>query len=119
MSMPAWVDAAVQGVAALGGVGGVVAAVLYRHQRRQLAAQTDRARVDAAQVLTNAALTLLDPYRQQIRDLEQDLREAREQAHILSGQLTTALAELQDLRNQVSIMTKELDARDHDQQARR
>lgn len=111
MSLPIWVDAAAQTVGALGGVGGVAAALLYRYQRRKLSVDTDRARVDAAQVLSEASIALLEPYRRQIDDLQEDLAKARLQVRDLTGHLETAQAELQHLRNQVAVMTKELDAR--------
>jgi predicted nucleic acid-binding Zn-ribbon protein len=111
VALPIWVDAAAQTVAACGGVGGFVAAFLYRYQRRKLNVDTERARVDSAQVLSESALALLEPYRRQIVDLEHDLDKARSQVRDLTGHLESAQAELQHLRNQVSVMSKELDSR--------
>lgn len=108
-----WVQLVAQLVAGVGGVGGVTAAFLYRHQRRALDVDTERSRVDAAQVLSEASLALLEPHRRQIQDLEQDLDKARSQVRALTGQLETAQAELQQLRNQVALMTKEFDRGEH------
>jgi len=58
-------------VAALGGVGGLVSLVSVRATRRHILAQTEVADAQAADVLTGAALRLVEPLAARVAQLEE------------------------------------------------
>lgn len=71
------------GIAALGGIGAVVAVFRLGPERRKLEA-------DAAVVVSGAAVTLLVPLREEVDRLQGEVLNLRGQVATLSRDLTTA-----------------------------
>lgn len=71
-------------------------------------ADTSKTSADAAAVLTENALKMLEPARAEIDALEVRLKSARERVSNLEEALKVSQAEVQELRNQVGAMSKEL-----------
>lgn len=96
-----------QWLGALGGIGGVIALMTVRAQRRKLLSESHNIDADAATKLSAASLALLEPARQEIDRLQKQLGEARAEVGALQAEVST-------LRGQVSTMTKDL-ADSHDE----
>lgn len=80
-------------------------------QIRKSKAETGKVSADAAAVLTEKALKMLDmlePAQQEVDRLEARLKAANDRANQLELDLQKSQAEVQDLRNQVTAMTKEV-----------
>jgi peptidoglycan hydrolase CwlO-like protein len=100
-----WVAVAVAVIGALSGLG---ALFTVRGQLKKLTAEGRKTEADAAQVLSAAAVSLLEPAQKQIELLEIKLASANKRADGLGEQLQSAQSEIQGLRNQVGQMSKEL-----------
>lgn len=99
----------------LGGVTALVALFLLPSQIRKVRSDAGKVDAEAAQVLTDNALKLLAPARQEIDELEKRLRSANQRANDLEsalkssqGRVSELESEVQQLRNQVGVMTKEV-----------
>lgn len=104
-----------QMLAGVGGLAGLVALLLVRASRRKLVAEGKKNEADAAKVLSETAVSLLAPAKEQIAQLQMELASAKADAKVLAEQLRdakagleNAQAEIQGLRNQVSEMSKDL-----------
>lgn len=96
-----------QGAGILGGA----AVLTLPWQIRKMKADTGKTTADSAAVLTANALKMLEmlePAQQEIDRLELRLKSANDRVDILDGALKESQAEVQDLRNQVTAMTKEV-----------
>lgn len=88
---PPWIQILLTLVGAVGGLTGVGAIATVLVQRRKF-------RADAADVLTGTALTLVDPLRARVSELQSEVAEARQKA-------AQATEEIGDLRAAVREMT--------------
>lgn len=88
---PPWIQILLSVVGLLGGTGGVTAIATVALQRRKF-------RADAADVLTDTALTLVDPLKTRVAELEAETQRARRQA-------ASASREIRELRAAVQEMT--------------
>lgn len=88
---PPWIQILLSVVGLLGGTGGITAIAAVALQRRKF-------RADAADVLTDTALTLVDPLKTRVAELEAETQRARRQA-------ATANREIRELRAAVQEMT--------------
>lgn len=70
---PQWIQILLSAVGLLGGTGGLTAIAAVALQRRKF-------RADAAEVLTDTALTLVSPLKTRVGELEAETRRARRQA---------------------------------------
>ena len=70
-------------LAAVGGAAGITALAKVGPERKKITAEAFRAGVDSAQVLSNTAVSLLDPYLEQIRYLRGELADARSEIESL------------------------------------
>ncbi|BAL87285.1 hypothetical protein AMIS_20650 [Actinoplanes missouriensis 431] len=80
-------------IGVLGGIGGLGALVGSVFQRRKI-------RAEAADVLTDTALTLVEPLQERVKEVTKEAKEAREearQAREEMADLRTSLAELMGL----------------------
>ncbi|WP_266244753.1 hypothetical protein [Micromonospora lupini] len=82
----------------LGGAGGLAALAATLLQRRKI-------RADAADVITDTALTLVEPLRGRVNELQAEVAEARREATGARQQAEAANAEIGDLRNAVRELT--------------
>ncbi|GAB3139031.1 hypothetical protein GCM10027290_07450 [Micromonospora sonneratiae] len=89
-SGPIWVQTLLSAVAVLGGAGGITAVVTVLTQRRKLKA-------DAADVLTDTALTLIDPLRARVADLEAETARARQQAIAANNEISELRVAVQEM----------------------
>jgi hypothetical protein len=83
-----WVATVTSAFAAVGGAGGITAAVLVFSQRRKLKAE-------AADVIADSAVGLLAPYREELARLRADVVEAR-------AETAEARIEARDARREMS-----------------
>ncbi|MEV4628839.1 hypothetical protein AB0J90_21480 [Micromonospora sp. NPDC049523] len=88
---PPWIQILLSVVGLLGGTGGVTAIATVALQRRKF-------RADAAEVLTDTALTLVDPLKTRVGELEAEIQRARRQAAVASR-------EIRELRDAVQELT--------------
>lgn len=106
--MPAWV----QIVVALGGLlglgAGVGSPIFIRAQLKKFRADANVSDATAADLIQKSATALLQPAVERAVQLEKDLASANKRAFELTVQLSTAQAEVADLRNQVDKMSKDL-----------
>lgn len=79
-------------LATLGGTAGIIAAAKVGPERVKIRAEAYRAGVDAAQVLANTAVGLLQPALDQVAFLRVELAGAR-------AEITSLRAEIAELRN--------------------
>jgi chromosome segregation ATPase len=99
-------------LAGVGGfIGGFVALVKLKHEKRKLSVDAQKSGAEAVQVLSAAAVGLVGPWQAAARELEADLTKAHRHIRVLQAELESAQAEVQTLRTQVSLLTKELDSR--------
>jgi chromosome segregation ATPase len=84
--------------AALGGVAGLAALLTLKSTKRKLLAEADKSEADAAKVLSDTAVALLEPARLQVKSLREDLATAEAKVTALSTQLDLARAEANQLR---------------------
>ncbi|WP_329108576.1 hypothetical protein OG792_07940 [Micromonospora sp. NBC_01699] len=87
---PPWVQILLSAVGLLGGTGGVTAIATVALQRRKF-------RADAADVLTDTALTLVDPLKTRVAELEAETKRARRQAADASREIRELRAEVQEM----------------------
>ncbi|MGW0432868.1 hypothetical protein ACWDV4_10025 [Micromonospora sp. NPDC003197] len=80
-SGPIWVQTLMTTVAVLGGTGGIAAMATVLSQRR-------RFKADTADVLTDTALTLIDPLRARVADLEAETARARQQVIAANNEIS-------------------------------
>ncbi|MFI7609458.1 hypothetical protein ACIBTV_30695 [Micromonospora sp. NPDC049366] len=92
---PQWVQALISGLAALGGASGLAAIAAVVIQRGKFKA-------DAADTLTDAALTLVQPLRTRVSELEHEALVAREE-------LATMRVQVQQLQAAVRTLRRTLD----------
>jgi hypothetical protein len=85
-------------LAAAGGAAGLTSLLKVGPERRKVNAEAFRAGVDSAQVLSTAAVGLLDPYLDQIKFLSTQLTAAREEIVELRAELAAARSEIGTLR---------------------
>lgn len=98
-------------VSALGGLTALGALIFLPWQIKKMKADTGKTTADGAAVLTTNALKMLEmlePAQQEIDRLEARLVSANGRAERLDAALRESQAEVQDLRNQVTAMTKEV-----------
>ncbi|MEU8158054.1 hypothetical protein AB0B94_30745 [Micromonospora sp. NPDC048986] len=89
---PPWVQILLSAVGILGGLGGAAAIATVWLQRKKF-------RADAADVITDTALTLVEPLKTRVSELQSEVRDARHQAK-------AANAEVAELRSAVREMTR-------------
>lgn len=89
------------------GAGGITGLVLIPSQKRKFQSEGHLTEADAATRLSDAALKLLEPARQEIDRLNNRLTRAEERVEQLTNSLTAAQAEVSELRTQVSRATKD------------
>jgi hypothetical protein len=81
-------------LAAVGGVAGISNWIKIGPERKKILAESTRAGVDSTEVLSRAAIALLDPYRQQIEFLRAENGDLR-------SEITGARSEITSLRKQI------------------
>lgn len=74
-------------LAAIGGIAGITALLKIGPERKKITAEAFRAGVDSTQVLSNTAVSLLDPYTEQIKFLRSELASAREEIVSLRAEI--------------------------------
>jgi len=74
-------------IGAVGGLGGIAALIGAVFQRKRIRAET-------ADVLTDTALTLVEPLQKRVRELDQEAREARKEVRTLRDELGDMIATL-------------------------
>lgn len=89
------------------GTSGITALFLIPAQKRRIRSEGQLSEADAATKLSDAALKLLEPARQEIDRLNGRLTRAEERVHQLTEDLRSAQAEVADLRTQVFRATKD------------
>lgn len=99
--MQEWLVTAGTLVAALGGIAGLASLLTIRVTRRKLASEGSKNEADAAKVLSDTAVSLLAPARQQVTDLQG-------QVEHLADQLDGAQREVRKLRLDVRALTDRL-----------
>jgi len=105
--MSAWVTTAQ--VLAAGGIGGFFTEIVRGvSTRRKFRAEAARQGVDANVALSNAAMSLLEPAREQIAFLHAELVAARSEGHQLRAEGQQLRDEVQELRAQVSSLNASL-----------
>ena len=85
-----WLQILLSALGMLGGTGGVTAITAVLFQRRKF-------RADAADVLTDTALTLVEPLKHRVVELETETAAARQQAAVMSqeiGELSRSMREV-------------------------
>lgn len=82
---------------ALGGGGTLVGGFQAIQARRKVGAEAVKIDADAAAVISQTALELLEPLRAQIADLKRELGEAKEQLDQAKEQLDRVKAKAEDL----------------------
>jgi len=87
---PIWVQTLMTTVAVLGGTGGIAAVATVLTQRRKFKA-------DTADVLTDTALTLIDPLRARVADLEAETARARQQAIAANNEISELRAAVHEM----------------------
>lgn len=93
-----WVQTLITVVGLLGGAGGIAALAATLLQRRKI-------RADAADVITDTALTLVEPLRTRVAELETEAAGARREATAAREQAEQANIEISDLRAVVRELT--------------
>lgn len=93
-----WVQTLITIVGLLGGAGGIAALAATLLQRRKI-------RADAADVITDTALTLVEPLRGRVNELQSEVAEARREATGARQQAEAANVEIGDLRTAVRELT--------------
>lgn len=86
-------------IGVLGGLGGLAALVLVPLQRRKLKA-------DAAQVIVDSAMDLLQPFRERVEQLEKDLSKVERIVHEIRTELATARPSVEKLRGMVGLSSR-------------
>lgn len=81
-------------LAAIGGIAGITALLKIGPERKKITAEAFRAGVDSTQVLSNTAVSLLDPYLEQITFLRSELASARDEIVSLRAEIRTLQAGL-------------------------
>lgn len=101
-----WVQILLSVLGLLGGAGGVVAATTVLLQRRKFKA-------DAAHVITNTALTLVEPLTKRVKELEAEATGARRETASAHREATAARheaeaakSEIADLRTALAELTR-------------
>lgn len=89
-SGPGWVQTLLAVVAILGGGGGLAALATVLSQRRKFKA-------DTADVLTDTALTLVEPLRTRVTELEAEQRQARVRMSEQDAEISELRAAVRDL----------------------
>ncbi|PWK81741.1 hypothetical protein C8D88_116153 [Lentzea atacamensis] len=107
--------AILQGASALGGLTVLAALVTLPWTLRKLRSDTRKTDADAAQVLSNTAIAMLEPANAEIDKLEKRLEKANSRVADLESALGKSQervheleSEVRQLRSQVSQMSKEL-----------
>jgi septal ring factor EnvC (AmiA/AmiB activator) len=104
-----WLTFAAALVASGLGGGGVVALLKVPALKRKLRSESHLTDADAEAKLTETALTLLEPARQEVERLSQRLTNAETLVDRLTNDLRSAHAEVASLRGQVDLMSKDLE----------
>lgn len=94
-------------VGTLLGASGIGGLLLIPSQKRKYRSEGQLTETDAATKLSDAALKLLEPARQEIDRLNNRLANAEQRVELLTEALRTAQAEVAELRSQVSRATKD------------
>lgn len=81
-------------LAAAGGLAGLAALLKIGPERKRITADAFRAGVDSTQVLSSTAVSLLDPYLEQIKFLRSELASARDEIVSLRSEIRTLQAGL-------------------------
>lgn len=102
---PPWVQTLIAVVAVIGGGGGLAALATVVLQKRKFKA-------DAADVLTDTALTLLDPLKAELRDVRSELAAAKGNVVELSDTVSGLTAVLRRWR--AAILSMPVPAREQD-----
>lgn len=93
MNVAAWV-ASIVGV--LGGLGGLAALLLVPLQRRKI-------RIDAAAVIVDSAMDLLQPLQARVEEVEKELIKVQGIVHAIRAELTGARPSIEKMRGIVGI----------------
>ena len=96
---------------------GIWQLVLFLVNKRGNRAAASKVEAEAVQIVSAAAKELVEPLRQNAKELEQRLKTANRRAEGLEEKLASAQAEVQQLRTQMDRMTKDLVAA-HEELAR-
>ena len=82
-------------------IGALPALALLIWQSRKLRAETEKAEVDSAETITEAAIKLLEPMQRRIAELEERVQELEEQSNKREGLILTVLNGAARLQEQV------------------
>ena len=86
-------------VGVLGGLGGLAALVMVPVQRRKM-------KVDAASVIVDSAIDLLQPFRQRVEQLEKDLTKVERIVHDIRTELAAPNPSVDRLRGIVGLVSR-------------
>lgn len=86
-------------IGVLGGLGGLTALVMVPLQRRKL-------KVDAASVIVDSAMDLLQPFRQRVEQLEKDLTKVERIVHDIRTELASPRPSVDKLRGIVGLSSR-------------
>ena len=92
--------------AGVGGLGGVLALVMVGPQRRKSAAETDKINADAAEVIRQNAVALLEPTRGQVLYLSQSLTATQARADALDAQVRVLTIQLREANDELAAYRK-------------
>lgn len=103
-------DVVIQLVVGLGGVASLVGLLKVRADKRRILAEAGKVGADASAIVAQTAVSLLGPYAEQVRMLQERLDQANEQIDDLALRLREARVRVTALEDQVADLTRELDA---------
>lgn len=93
---PLWLSLVSLAFTLVAGGGGVTALVLVTRQGRKIEAETGKARADSAQVLTSAAVTLLQPLEERLAAAEEENARFRVRLRRVESQLDALIRAIMD-----------------------
>ncbi|MDR6117282.1 gas vesicle protein [Aeromicrobium sp. SORGH_AS981] len=106
--MPDWFGNLLIGAVSASFGGGLATLILAPRQRRKLKAETDATDADAAKVITDTAMQLLNPLREQVAATQTQLEETQTQLDATRTQLDETQTELAGTRAEAAALTREL-----------
>jgi hypothetical protein len=99
---------AIQVVTVLGGGTAFIGFLKVRADKKKILAEADKTGADASAVVAATAISLLGPYTEQVRVLQERLTEANSQIDNLGVRLREARGRVLALEMQVDALTQEL-----------
>lgn len=94
-----WAQLVLDVLGIVGGLGGLAALIMVPLQRRKL-------KVDAASVIVDSAMDLLQPLRQRIEELEKDLTKVERIVHDIRTELAGPRPGIEKMRGLVGLIPR-------------